>query len=179
MADREETPAAGSRSETVSAVKDAAVGVVAKLLSAAAVTRDSFVHLAGNATIYELEAAKIALNRSRREDVRRFAQEMQKDHQKMGTELKSFLGGTNSPQSPPDKLDVAFQALIDDLNGASDADFDRRYAAQQQSVHRAAITLFNTYRRHGSDGGLTNLCGLALPVLEHHQKMADELAVKY
>jgi putative membrane protein len=176
--DQDETPARGTKSETISAVKDAAIGLVAKTLAATAVSRDSFVHLATNATLYELEAAAIALRRSRREDIRQFAREMRADHQKMGTELKSFLGGTNSPQMPPDELDAPFQALINDLEGAADGDFDERYVAQQRLVHNAAITLFKTYRSHGSDGGLTNLCGLALPVLEHHQKMADELANK-
>jgi len=102
---------------------------------------------------------------------------MQAGQREMGTELKSFLGGANSPQMPPEALDASYQALIDDLEGASDADFDGGYVAQQQSVHGATITLFETYRKSGS-GGLANLCGLTLPVLEHHREMADDLAAK-
>jgi len=67
---------------------------------------------------------------------------------------------------PPEALDASYQALIDDLEGASDADFEGGYVAQQQSVHGAAITLFETYRKSGCGGGLAILCGLALPVLE-------------
>jgi putative membrane protein len=176
MAQRQEERTAQTRSAAVSAVKDAAIGLVAKLLAATSVTRDAFAHLAANAVLYELEAADIALRRSRRQAIGQFARDADAEYTKMGTELKSFLGGTNSPQSPPDELDTPFQALVDDLNGAADDDFDARYVAQQRAVHSAAITLFKTYFNSGTDDGLRNLAKLGRPVFERLQKSADELA---
>ncbi len=67
----------------------------------------------------------------RREDVKKFARAMLDDHEKLGRELRSFIGATNSPQMPPDSLDRVHRMLIDDLNGAADENFDSRYIAQQ------------------------------------------------
>ncbi|MGH6878778.1 MAG: DUF4142 domain-containing protein [Rhizomicrobium sp.] len=58
---------------------------------------------------------------------------------------------------------MLFQTLIEDLNGASDADFDKRYVAQQEEAHGVAITLVKNYQSHGNDSALRELCELALP----------------
>ena len=175
MADSSDKPAPGSRSESASALRDA-VGAAAGLATAAvSVTRDQFVKRAAIANLYEIEAAKIALQRAQRKSVKDFAEALLADHEKMGSELRSFLGGTNSPQMPPDSLDTVHQTMLDDLHGAADDDFDKRYITQQKLAHQEAITLFNAYRRMGSDGGLTNLAGLALPVLQKHLDAARRL----
>lgn len=175
MTSANEKPKPGSKSETVSAVKDAIGGAAGKAVAATAITREAFADNAEAANLYEIEAAKIALERSRRHDVKEFARQMIADHTKTSSELKSFLGQTNSPQRPRDSLDALHQTLIDDLNGASDEDFDKRYIAQQQSAHSNAITLFKTYQNAGQDDGLRSLAGLALPMLEHHMEMVRDL----
>ena len=175
MADHTE-PKGGSRSETASAIKDTVGGLAGKTLAAITTSIEGFGNHAMVALLYEIEAANIALRRSRREDVRRFAQTMLKDHGKMKSELGSFLGATDSPTQPPDSVDRVHQVLLDDLNGASDADFDKRYISQQQLAHSEAITLFKTYRDHGENPGLQNLCRLGLPILEQHAEMARRLA---
>ena len=168
-------PAPGSKSEAVSAVIDALGGAAGLALAALSVTRKQFIKRAAIANLYELEAAKIALQRARRDDVKELARAMIADHEKMGSELRSFIGGTISPQMPPESLDAVHRTLIDHLNGASDEDFDRRYIAQQKIAHKEAITLFKTYHQMARDDGLRNLAGLALPVLEQHMQMVRNL----
>ena len=168
-------PETGSFSGAVSAIKDALGGAVALGMAAVGITRHQFATQAMIANIYELAAAEIALRRAQRNDVREFARAMIADHEKMGSELKSFLGATNSPQMPPEQLDRLHQTLIDDLNAAGNQDFDRLYIKQQRIAHREAITLFKTYRSRGRDDGLRNLAGLALPVLEGHLQMVRDL----
>jgi putative membrane protein len=143
--------------------------------AATSITRKQFIRHAMVATLYEIEAAKIALRRARREDVKAAARAMLADHEKMESELRSFVGATNSPQMPPETLDAVHRTLIDNLEGASDADFDKRYIAQQKLAHSEAITLFKTYQRTARDDGLRSLIGLALPVLEQHMRMVREL----
>jgi len=175
MSDPSDKPTPGSKSDTASAVKEAIGGAAGLAAAATAITRDRFVHHAAIANLYELEAAKIALRRAQRQDVKEFARAMLADHEKVGSELKSFLGGTNSPQSLPDQLDAVHRTLIDDLDGAANEDFDKRYISQQKIAHQEAITLFTTYHHSGRDGGLRNLAGLALPVLQQHLEMVNEL----
>lgn len=175
MTNRSDTPAPGSRSNTVSAIKEAVGAAAGLAMAATAITRAQFIRHACIANLYETEAAKIALERAQRHDVREFAQAMLADHEKIGSELKSFIGGTNSPQSPPEKLDAIHQTLIDDLYGVSNEAFDGRYITQQRLAHLEALTLFKTYHRTARDDGMRSLIGLALPVLEQHAEMVRKL----
>jgi putative membrane protein len=168
-------PEPGSKSETASAIRDTAGGMAGKAMASTAISIDAFAEKAMVATLYELEAAEIALRRSSRDDVKQFAQRMLDDHGKMKSELGSFLGATESPTSPPDHVDKLHQVLLDDLAGASDADFDHRYIQQQKLAHSEALTLFKTYADFGKHLGLENLCRLALPVLEEHARLAEQL----
>lgn len=175
MASRTE-PKSARGSETASAVKDTAGGLAGKTQAAVTTSIEAFGNHAMVAVLYEIEAENIALRRSTRQDVRHFAQVMLKDFGKMKSELGALLGATESPTQPPDSVDRMHKVLLDDLNGAADADFDKRYISQQQLAHSEAITLFKTYRDHGANPGLQNLCRLALPILEQHAELARRLA---
>lgn len=170
-----EKPAPGSRSNLASSIKEAVGGAAALAAAAVSITRPRFIKRASIANLYEIEAAKIALERAQRQDVREFARAMLADHEKIGRELKSFIGESNSPQMPPEQLDVVHQTMIDNLHGAAAEAFDRRYIAQQRIAHAEALTLFRTYHRTARDDGLRSLVGLALPVLEQHAKMVGGL----
>ena len=172
----ESTPQPGSRSDTVSTIKENLGGVAAKVLAGSTTSIEGFGDHAMVAILYEIEAANIALKRSRRDDVRQFAQAMIADYSYFKSGLGSFLGATESPTEPTDKIDKVHQILIDDLNGASDADFDKRYISQQQIAFSEARTLFKTYRDKGENAGLQNLCKIALPIVEQHAQMARQLA---
>ena len=171
-----ETPEPGGKSESVSAVRDAAIGAEAKTVAGAALSIDTFAYLAAETGLYEIQAAEIALTRSGRDDVKAFARRMITDHKDIAGKLGSFLGGMERPNAPPQALDKLQQTLIDDLKGASDADFDHRYIEQQKAAHVTAVTLFKSYAAHGTDEGLRNLAVLGLPVLEQHLEMARKLA---
>lgn len=170
-----EKPKAGSKSEMASAIRDTLGGIAGEALAATSITREQFVKNAVNANLYEIEAAKIALDRTHRAEVKELAEAMLADHEKMGRELGSFIGEANIPEMPPQSLDRLHQTLIDDLNGAADVDFDKRYVEQQKLAHTNAITLFKTYHHTARDDGLRSLIGLALPVLEGHMKMVRDL----
>jgi putative membrane protein len=117
----------------------------------------------------------MALKRAHRADVKDFARQMIKDHKRTSDDLKSMLGSMNEPMQPPAKLNLLFQTLIDDLGGATDENFDKRYLAQQESVHSAAVTLTKTYRDRGDDSALRELAKLAVPLYEGHLKMVQRL----
>ncbi len=173
---KDKDPKPGSKSETASAIRDTIGGIAGKTLAATVQSTDAFAETAMVVTVYELKAADIALNRAKRDDVKRFAQQMIADFEKTKTALQSFLGSTATPTSPPESLDTVHQTLIDDLNGAADEDFDGRYISQQKLAHSEAITLFKAYLDHGEHAGVQNLCRTALPVLEQHARVAEDLS---
>jgi Domain of unknown function (DUF4142) len=113
-------PAPGSRPEAVSSIIDKVGGAAGIALAATSIRRKQFIQHAVIANLYEVEAAKIALQRARRNGVKEVARAMLADHKKMGSELLSFIGGTNAPQSPPESLDTVHRMLIDNLHGVAD-----------------------------------------------------------
>jgi putative membrane protein len=168
-------PQPGSRSEGVSAIKDALGGALGKAMAAAAVKTETFIGSAVASTHYEIEAAQLALRRSARADVKEFAQRMIDDHSKIGNELRTLLASTGKPTPPSDDVDRLHRVLLEDLHGVPDADFDKRYIAQQKLAHSEAITLFKTYMKHGDDAQLQGLCGRGLPIIEGHARMVEQL----
>lgn len=147
-------------------------GLAAKGQAAITTSKHSFVEMAAISDMYEVQAAEIALSRSRRHDVRDLAQQMVRDHTASSAELMK----TARDIAPPKELDRLHKGLIDDLKGISDEDFDKRYLSQQESAHSGAITLFRTFKDHGDDGNLREFCAATLPVLEHHMSMVKTLS---
>lgn len=174
--DHHNRPHPGDRPETVSAVVDDAGGFAVKLLSGVTTSKETFAEIAGMADIYELKSSEMALRRSHRADVKNFAQQMLKAHKRTAEDLKSMLGSLNEPMQPPAGLNAVFQTLIDDLSGSSDEDFDKRYLAQQESVHSAAVTLTKTYRDRGDNSALRELAKLAAPFYESYLQRVKQLA---
>jgi len=176
MAQDRDRPKPGEKSESLSAVVDSVGGFAAKLLSSVTTSKESFAEIAGMADIYEIKASEMALARAHRSDVKAFAQQMIKDHRRTNDDLKSMLGAMNEPMEPPQKLNLLLQTLMDDLSGSSDADFDKRYLAQQESVHSAAVTLTRTYRDRGDNSALRELAKLAVPFYENNLAKVKQLA---
>lgn len=168
-------PGPGSRSQTLSALKDSLNGLVAKAMASITTSRESFIQMAGMSDLYEKEAANIALKRARRADVKDFARKMMTDHGQTTEKLKTILVQQGDAQLLPTTLNSLFQSLVDDLKGVPDDGFDDRYIAQQDAAHGAAITLFKTYRDRGGNEALKQFCEASLPVLEHHARMVQQM----
>ena len=169
------TPQPADRNETASAMRDLAGGVASKLEAAVTTSTEGFVKMAAISDIYELEAARIALQRASHQEVKDFTHRMVSDHTGTTEQLKSTLQVLGNPVVPPQQLDERHQTMLDDLNGAAQEDFDHRYIAQQHAAHSAAITLFKTYRDRGEAQPLRDMCAQALPILENHLRMVERM----
>ena len=126
----------------------------------------AFVSNASQSDMYEIQAAKIAEQRSKNADIRAFAKMMIKDHtasMKAMTPLVAAAG-----QTPADKLDDRRQGFIDHLNKASDADFDKTYVDQQVAAHGEALDLMTGYAKDGSDAGLKGGAAKTAPTVQMH-----------
>jgi putative membrane protein len=132
-----------------------------------AITRD-FVHKASVANEFEIESSQVALDRSRDEAVRKFAQRMIDDHTQTGEKLKEVLQSSQSQLQPADALDGKHQRLLDKLKNSSPHRFDRWYISMQTDAHKDAVRLFSDYSRHGRDPALRDFASETLPALQDH-----------
>jgi putative membrane protein len=140
-------------------------------------TAAAFVRAAAASDLYEMEASRLAEQRSQNEQVKRFAQQMLRDHGKTTGELKGMLPQLQgvSAQQMPTRLDQQHQALIQQLQGAQGAEFDRAFARQQAQSHQAAVDLFRAYAQSGDDEQLKRWASQTLPALEEHLREAQQL----
>jgi putative membrane protein len=75
----------------------------------------------------------------------------------------------------PSKLDAQHQKLIDDLTGASAADFDKTYAQQQVDGHQTAVNLFKKYADYGDDPDVKQFAEKTLPTIQRPLDEARKL----
>lgn len=170
------SPAPGTKSETMSAVKDTTAGVVGTVSAEMTHSTNGFVTAAAVSDMYEVTAGKVALERSDSADVKAFAQQMIDAHTKTTKTLKGLLPTTIVP---PMAVDSRRQGMLDDLRGAKGADFDHRYVTQQVAAHKEADILMRGYAKDGDNAGIKKFANETDQAVKMHLSMAQKLAKKY
>jgi putative membrane protein len=133
-----------------------------------------FADKAGVANMFEIESSKAALEKASSDDVKTFAQKMVDDHTKAGEAMKT-AADSQGGITVPTELDDAHQQMLDQLNGASGADFDTLYIQMQTDAHKQAVALFDAFSKNGEDGALKDFAGKTLPTLQEHYEMVQKL----
>jgi putative membrane protein len=169
------SPAPGTRSESVSAVKDTTSGLVGKVSAEMTSTTKGFVAAAATSDLYEVEAGKIAAERSTNSAVKDFASHMVEAHTQTTAKLKSILASDNVKVTPPARLDTRRQGMIDNLRGAKAEDFDHRYIEQQEAAHEEAQILLRGYAKDGDNASLKKFASETLPAVKEHLAMAQKI----
>jgi putative membrane protein len=135
-----------------------------------------FVTGAAASDMYEIQAAKIALQRSHNAGVKMFARMMIKDHTASTNALKAAIGSSGRTDlTPPAMLPSDKQSMIDDLNQASAADFDLTYMNQQIAAHQATLELINGYANGGDVDALKGFAAKTAPVVQAHLNQAQSV----
>lgn len=122
----------------------------------------------------EIEAGKLAAQKATSADVKKFAQEMIDGHTRQLQELRK-LAQAKAVELPA-KADPRHQRALEKLQGLSGPDFDRRYIRMQVRDHRDAQKLAERTAKRAADAGVKSAAQKAAPEIEHHLKMAQELA---
>ena len=166
---------------TVNAAQDAASGPVGQASAATlgANTAGGFVTSLATSDMYELASADIALARTQTAGIRELAQMIKTDHSASTAKLKT-IAPTEAAGTPlPADLDEPRQGMIDNLNAATPADFDRVYLTQQVAAHNEALTLLTGFKDHPETPGLAALATEIIPTVtahrDHAQRMLDAL----
>lgn len=181
VAERDETkvattePAPGPATPTVDPGAKDAGGVQTSAPAELTANTREYVQMAAMVDLYEIEASKLALMRSRSEDVKNFAQEMVDAHTDASDELKARLVRAGLIVELPTMLDADHQKKLDDLKAASAQTFDAHYAAQQKEAQDQALTLHRDYAMNGTVADLKAFAADIVPKIEMHVQMAAEL----
>lgn len=146
--------------------------------AAVAATSNDFVDNAAAGGIAEVEASKLALEKSASADIKTFANMMITDHSKANDELAAIA--KKHDIKVPDSTTLVKQAKEKILD-MRDESFDAAYANNQVKAHEETIELFKKEADTVTDdrtAGAMDLKAFAqkmLPALEKHLSAAKEL----
>ncbi|HEX8446584.1 MAG TPA: DUF4142 domain-containing protein [Sphingomonas sp.] len=135
-----------------------------------------YVKLAADSDMYEIMSSKLALSKSKRDDVKSFAREMIADHMNTTKTLKAALVNGDRRIAPPStKLSAANAAKITLLKKAPKGGFDDLYLQQQAAAHQTAWALHKGYATDGTDPALKQVASTAVPIIERHLMHAKQM----
>ncbi|WP_225775061.1 DUF4142 domain-containing protein [Pseudomonas sp. Marseille-Q5115] len=144
--------------------------------TAFAADAEDFVDDASAKGIAEIEAGKLAEQKSQSADVKTFAQMMIKDHTAANEKLKGIATAKKlEVASDAELMDKAKKMILD----IREESFDKSYANNQVKAHEQTIEIFQKEANEGKDPELKAFAKETLPKLEAHLKAAKELAAKH
>ena len=150
------------------AMANAALGADQSGTISAALPSDAtgFANAVAAGDLYEIESAKLALDKSASADVKGIAQMLQHDHEKSTADLKAIAAAGKLTLAPA--VDSEQQGLIDRLKGLNGADFDREFLSQQHMAHQKALTLLQNYAQVGDNDALKGFATKVQTIVKDH-----------
>ncbi|MGJ3232826.1 MAG: DUF4142 domain-containing protein [Oceanicaulis sp.] len=141
-----------------------AAGVVAGLSGDV----EAYVRNVTLGNMYEIQAGRIAMERGNSPDVQEIGRLIVQDHQELQEQLEAALAEAGLDLDLPTEFEGRRQGLIDNLNAASDVDFDAAFLHQQEAAHLEAVALHEGFEAAGEPEALTEYAGMAGNVVQGH-----------
>lgn len=132
-----------------------------------------FIDAAMLQSLAEIEAARLALERSADDKLQEFARQMIEDHTAINQELEQLASSGDYHIAGADSLTPKARDTL--LNLRSVQSFDQAYAEHQITGHRNAIELYRRGTRL-DDFDIGNFARTTQRKMEHHLAMAEQLA---
>ena len=135
-----------------------------------ALSPNVFARWAAMGNQLQIETSRLALERSQRPDVDRFAQRIIDDHTRIAQDLRNAARGL----SVPSELNSAHRSLLDDLR-QTQQNFDEEYVSFQIEAHQDLIDVFEEFADAGEHPQLQRFAEEAIPSLQRHLRRAQDL----
>jgi putative membrane protein len=145
-------------------------------------TDPQIAHIAYTAGLIDVEAGKLAVEKSQNSDVRAFAQRMIGDHTAVNDQALALVKKLNvTPEDNPTSQSLTKQADItrEKLTGLTGAAFDKAYIDNEVAFHKTVNSaLTTTLIPDAQNSELKSLLQNGLKVFEAHLEHAKRLAPK-
>jgi putative membrane protein len=140
-------------------------------------------HIAYTADQIDIQAAQQALEKSKNNEVRSFAQDMVRDHTAVNEKALALVKKLNvtpednSTSQTLSKQAAAKSAELAKLNGAA---YDKAYINNEVAYHKTVNdALQNTLIPGASNSELKNLLTTGLKIFQGHQQHAEQVAAEF
>jgi len=136
-----------------------------------------FIENAAQGGHAEIEASKLAQQKSQNADVKAFAAKMIEDHGKVGSELDAMA--SRKGVTPPKEPSTMQKSEMKALSALSGAKFDKMYASRiGVAAHESTVKMFREASTNAKDPDVKAFAAKHLPELEGHLQMARDLKKK-
>ena len=133
----------------------------------------SFIKDASEGSLAEINFAKLALEKSKDPNVRKFAEKMIKDHEKLIQDMKPFAVKYDVKPSGTPVMD---HAKYQELKMESGTSFDRGYVEAMVKDHHDDLKMFLDEEAKTSDPELKAAVSKGEKVIREHTEMIDGIA---
>jgi putative membrane protein len=134
----------------------------------------SFYKHAAEGGIAEVEAGRLAQDKSSSQQIKDFGAMMIKDHSAANDKLQSIAAGKNITLPTSSSVgQMASKAKLEVLSGGT---FDKSYVKGQVSAHRETIALFRKEISSGQDTDAKAFATATLPTVRAHLKAITAIA---
>ena len=121
----------------------------------------------------EIDAARLALKKSKNDQVKQFAQTMVDDHTKMLADLHQVEQG--QALKYPETASAAGLRLTMKLRGLKGAAFDKAYVNGMVKDHEGDVADFTKESESGQNAAIKGAAETSLPVIKGHLQMVQGL----
>jgi putative membrane protein len=133
-------------------------------------TPEQFIQNVASIGMFEVESAKLAQEKAQDEEIKQFAQELERDHQQANEELRQ-IAQEMEVEFPQEMMEPHRQAL-DKLRQASGSQFDQQFHQMQLQAHEETVRYFQTADQRIQEPELKQYVQKTLPTLrEHHEQI--------
>ncbi len=134
-----------------------------------------YATMAAASDMYEIEAARLAADKAQNADVKTLAQMIRTDHEKSTADLKTAAGQAQPAITVTPQMNPEQQSMIQALQSATTADFDRTYLDQQVQAHEKALAMVQGYAQNGDVDSLKQHASTVAAPIQKHLQRAREL----
>jgi putative membrane protein len=149
----------------------------AKTTATQPLTPANYVAYAQTADLFEVEAAKIAVQRAQNKEVREYAERVVADNSTSAARLANAARQAGVTPTTA-VLTAKQQTKLRDLRSISDAAFDQQYINAQLESQERELRLHNAYARNGEQPALRSTSGELAPLARKHLTDARQISAQ-
>jgi putative membrane protein len=152
----------------------------AAMSESAKLTDPQIAHVAYTASEIDIKAANQALNKSSNQEVKRFAQDMVRDHEsvnKQALDLVKKLKVTPEDNATSRTLSKQGDEKLTELGKLKSADFDKAYITSEVAFHKTVNNALESQLiPSASNPDLKKLLQTGLKIFQGHEQHAERVA---
>jgi putative membrane protein len=134
-----------------------------------------YATMAAASDLYEIESARLAMEKSENADIDALAEMIVTDHEKSTADLRTAAEQAQPPITVEPEMNAEQQGNMEALRAADAATFDSTYLQQQVMAHEKALAMVRGYAQSGDVPALRQHASTVAGPIERHLERAREL----